>query len=256
MKYEEYLLSKLYECRDALDFNDYEINIAIERSFRMPKNPTGLLFIIKNLPGNYIYNIKTQPIQIIVYSELNDMTVAMQILDLFSKRYNNTSFEGDEGLYKQNYDSVVTLRPMLQSEAGFRASLYCYGTYVICEDVADVKDLLWYNSTTEEYEDIKYISAGFGYAAVLDTQKVAGTEISTSQKKEAGITLSINLPQTTNNFCKLIDKVMFGAVSGNTDFKFKFTLNGENYEITYKLSEASLPHNKVDAPTLQLSFSR
>jgi len=42
MKYEEYLLEKLYECRDALGFENYKINIALERSFRMPKEPTTL----------------------------------------------------------------------------------------------------------------------------------------------------------------------------------------------------------------------
>jgi len=261
MKYEDYLLEKLYECRDALGFEDYQINIAIERSFRMPKNPTGLLFVIKNLPGNYIYNIKTQPIQIIVYSELNDMTVAMQILDLFTKRYNNSSFtDDDNNLIKQTYDTVVTLRPMIQSEIGYRASLYCYGSYVVCEGVADVQDFKWYNddsTATDKNESIDYVKASFAYTAVLDTQKVSGQQISTSQKKEAGAVLTMVIPQTDTNFCKKINSIMMGGSSGNVDFKFSFVLNGVTYtQIVYKLHEVTLTTAKTDAPGLQISFSR
>jgi len=183
------------------------------------------------------------------------MTVVMQILDLFTKNYNNHAFQSDEGLIKETYDTVVTLRPMIQSETGYRASVYCYGSYVICENVADITDFKWNNN--DVLEDIDYIKATFVYSAVLDTQKISGQEISTSQKKEAGATLSLVIPQTNSNFCKLINKIMFGSEPGNTDFKFSFSLNGIAYtNVVYKLDNSTLATAKTDAPGLQLTFTR
>lgn len=254
--YENYLLSELNQARVSLGFEDYKIKIAVERSFKMPSKPDGklLFFVIKNLTGSYIFDtIHTQPVQIICYSEINSMTVAMQVLDYFVKNHNNTSFYDDEdNLIKQNYDTVVTLRPMIPSEVGFKASLYCYGTYVVNENIADIKNLTYMG------ELVPYTSLGIGYSAVVNTTKVSGEELSTSLKQEAGLVLSITIANYKNNsFCEDVNDVMMGINSGNMQFKFSFDLNTQCYiDLPFILTSATFSTDRENAPTMQLTFTR
>lgn len=251
--YEDYLLNELNIAKASLGFDDFNIKISSERSFRMPSQTDGkiLLFIIKRLTGPYVFNVKTQPIQIICYSEINSMSTGMQILDLFTKTHNNLSQIIDNELVKQNYDTVVTLRPLLPSESGFKASVYCYGNYVVCSDLADITNFNW-NSKT-----VNYLTLGIGYSAVLNTTKKSGEEISTSLKQEAGLILSMSLMNDNSDFCKMVNKVMLGTESGNTEFLFNFTLNGVVYSnIAFILTNSSFTTNRTDAPALQLTFTR
>lgn len=252
--YENYILNQLNIAKASLGYDDYIIRVSSERRFKMDKTDKTLIFIIKRLTGSYVFNIKTQPVQIICYSELNTMTVGMQILDLFTKNHNNESFTLDSDYIKQNYDTVVTLRPMIQSEVGFKASLYCYGSYVICDGIADLEDLQWLNASSV-YKDINYITAGIGYAAVLNTTKVSGETISTSEKQEAGLTLSISIMNDNSDFCKKVNSIMLGGT--HSKFTFSYKMNGTTYTgVQFVLSQATFTTNKTDAPGLQLTFTR
>lgn len=269
--YTEYLLNELNISKAALKFDDFKIRVYEERSFKMPREGNTLVFIVKKLTGSYVFNIKSQPVQIICYSELNTMQVALQILDYFAKTHNNHSFtatweekdEDDEvvsysGLCKEDYDTVVTLRPMIDAETSFKASLYCYGSYTIIEGLSDLEGIkFWYGSGASAYESIHYISASIGYSAVLNTTKVSGQEISTSIKQEAGMVLTMRLMSDDSIFCSVVRQVMAGLDSGNTKFRFGFEPDfGAVLQMDFVLSNATFSTDRVAAPILELTFTR
>jgi hypothetical protein len=258
LKYCDYLLEELNKTKSELHFDDVKIIVAPERSFKMPKEENVLLFIVKQLTGKYTLNTKTQPFQIIVYSELNTFHIAQQILELFVFNHKNGSpdstFTENGVLIKQDYDTPVALRQFIASETSFKASFYCFGNYVECENLQDIKNVKYnkYGAIT----DINYITASIAYGAVLNTTKASGEEISTSMKQEAGMTIQMTLMNDSSDFVKDINKVMLGVLSGNTPFRIAFTLNDVNYSENFILTDASFNTDRVNAPGLNVVFTR
>ena len=263
MDFETYLKQELYTIAVQELGLDNKIEVVNFRSFKMPEDKSTFLFVIKYLTGNYIGGIKTQPVQIFVYSELNEISNAYLILDYFSKKYNNYQDIINSEFIKINFDTPVSMRNFIQSEEGYRASVYVFGTIITCENVLDIKSIslnnedLTVNDETLKFGEIEYLSASFGYTAVLNTTKIKGVQLSTSIKQEAGLTLNLTMMNKENDFCKLINYIMFGDVTGNYEFNFMFTKNnGTTQSVSMKLESISLPTNKTAAPSLTLNFRK
>ena len=258
MDFKEYLLDELYAISVELGL-DKKIHVAEWRSFKMPDDKNDLLFVIRYITGSYVGNIKTQPLQVFCYSELDDMTSAYMILDAFSKKHNNYQTTINGNFIKMNFETPVSMRNFIQSETGYRASVYAFGTYVECEGVDDYKKIEINLGEDDEDDlfDIPYLSASLGYGAVLNTTKLSGQALNSSIKQEAGLTLVITLMNTKNDFCDLIHDIMFGEESGNYTFRFILTKNDDTTdEINMKLESVIFPTDKTSAPTLTLNFRR
>ena len=411
MDFKEYLLNELYRITEELGL-DKKIHVAEWRSFKMPDDKKDLLFVIRYITGSYVGDIKTQPLQVFCYSELDDMTSAYMILDAFSKKHNNYQVTIDGSFIKMNFETPVSMRNFIQSETGYRASVYAFGTYVECEGIDDIKSIKWRNNDfnlapfltnfstftydssvpstptsyhnlannrmykvsyrlfgpedyvfwdenenplnfkltifdkrnniviwrttvlfctytenednhiiltyddettektldlgtnpdndykfmveppaghdsfiqdsetlTQQYledyfyevyngsiynlpdemfeEDIPYLSGSFGYAAVLNTTKVTGEQISKSIKQEAGLTFTMTLMKTTSEFCQYVESIMLGDRTGNSDFYFTFTkTDNSRFTLILKLEQVTLPTDKTSAPNLTLMFRR
>lgn len=255
MDFKQYLLDELYAIAKELGL-DNKIEVAEWRSFKMPEDKTDLLFVIRYITGNYVGDIKSQPVQVFCYSELNDMQSAYMILDSFSKKHNNYQTSYNNNFIKLNFETPVSMRNFIQSEEGYRASVYVFGTYIECEGSSDYKSIELLRENKDP-ENIPYLGATLSYTAVLNTTKMSGQQLSKSLKQEAGLTLAMNLMNTNSDFCKDLRDIMRGIKAGNTDFNFKFTTNDDEvYTINFKLESVTLPSDKTSAPMLQLSFRR
>lgn len=251
MDFKNYLLNEMYRIAGGLGLEN-KIEVAEFRSFKMPDDKTTLLFVIRYITGNYVGDIKTQPIQVFCYSELNDMQTAYMLLDEFSKTHNNYQTEIDGNFIKMNFETPVSMRNFLQSETGYRASVYAFGNYIECEGVSDITSI-----TYDSGKEVNFLSASLGYAAVLNTSKVSGDELNKSIKQEAGLTMTINLMHTNSDFCQDIDDIMYGDSDGNQSFDFVLTkTDGTTKAISMKLDSATFPISKTAAPTLTLIFRR
>lgn len=251
--YENWLLNALYDCAAQLEL-ECKIEVSSERSFSMPDDKSTLLFIVKKLSGSVLWDaIKVQPVQIVCYSEMNTMTMATQILDLFTKVYNNNSFSEDSALIKQTYDTVVTLRPFVQTDNSFRASLYTYGSLTIMEGIADVTDFEWYNNNIHNWEPIKPISVALSYTCVPNLQKSSGSNLSTTESQEATLTITLSVLQRQNDFCKLVNFISQG-LSKQRKFGFRYKLQGQTIYQNAIMTTHGLTSTSVDAPALSLVF--
>lgn len=268
MEFKEYLLNELYSIAQENGIEN-EINVAEYRSFKMPDNKEDLLFVIKPITGGYVGGVKTQPLQIFCYSQLNNMQSAYLLLDTFAKKHSQfqmvENYIDDEqnqhsDFIKMNFDTPVSMRNFIQSEEGYRASVYCFGTIIICPDIRDISKIEYYVRTegsTDIYENIEFLDATLSYGAVLNTTKYAGQELSVSIKQEAGLTLSMTLVNKYNLFCGAVNNVAYGIVAGNTNFRFKITqTSGSIRYVDMKLENAICPSSKTAAPTLTLTFRK
>ena len=146
------------------------------------------------------------------------------------------------------------MRNFIQSEIGYRASVYSFGSYIECED-AIIINKIEYEYATNKFFEIPFISASLNYTAVLNTVKFSNQQLSQSMKKEAGLSLVINLVDSDNGFCTMVRAILYGNNPGNTDFKFRITDN-DTHSITMKLETAILPTDKQSAQLLQLTFRK
>lgn len=265
MKYENYLLDELNKVRADLKLNEVTIKVIPERSFKLPKEQNVLLFVVKKLTGAFVLNVKTTPVQVICYSELNTFSIAQQICEYFVKLHHQESFhdtienekgEEVEALIKQDYDTPVMLRAILPTDIGFKASMYFFGSYTICEGIADIKNIyMAYRSGVQtRWEEVKYIDTSITYAAVVNTNKVRGQELSTSLKQEAGLTLNMTIMNNDSRFCQRVNSIMLGESSGNSKFRLRFELNGTTYTKDFTLDNASLSVDRVSAPGLAVTL--
>ena len=253
MKYEDYLLDELNKAKSELGLDNIKIKVVPERSFKLPKDQNILLFVVKQLTGNFVLSVKTTPVQVICYSELNTFDIARQICEFFVKLHHQESFRNeDDVLIKQDYDTPVILRPLLPTDIGFKASMYFFGSYTTCNNIADIKNIAmrYRQGIQPRWEDIEYIDASISYAAVLNSNKVRGQEISTSMKQEAGLTLQLSIMNNNSRFCQKVNSVMLGGISGNEEFTLRFDLNGITYIKTFRLDNVTLSVDRVSAPGL------
>lgn len=253
--FEDYLYQQLYT--DGL-----KIEIAKEHSFKTPEDQDTMLVVIKRLTGTYLGNILSQPVQIFIYSNINNMQVAFNLLDSFAKSHNNIQFKVDGLLLKFNFDSPVALRNFINAEEGYRASVYCYGIYVTCENLQDI-DSIYMDTDDNEWIPVPFLSASLAYSAVLNTTKISGQELSTSIKQEAGLGLTLTVIATDDN--PLVHDaliLMMGLSSGNKEFKLRISFINDLYvgqqpeDITkiFKLSEVAFSTDKQKAPSLNLTL--
>lgn len=252
MNYEEYLLNELY-----IIAPDEKFEIVEERSFKLPEDRNTMLVVVKRITGSYTGNILTQPIQIFIYTELNKMQDAFDILDTFSKTHNNwQSYIDSTTLLKQNFQTPVSLRNFVNAEEGYRASVYCYGVYVVAENLNDIQKIEL--SVTIDSKPVNipvnYLTASIGYAAVLNTTKISGQELSTSMKQESGLTLTLNLIHYNDYFNNVVDGIMAGNTSGNYDFVFILTYSSGAVTYHMKLDTAVFQTDKQNAPSFNLTF--
>ena len=253
MDFENYLLNELYTIANNNGITS-KIHVAEYRSFKMPDNPEDLLFVIRYITGNYVGDVKTQPLQIFCYCELNDMASAYLILDEFSKSHNNLQFKDGNNFIKMNFETPVSMRNFIQSETGYRASVYAFGTYIECAGSYDFENIS-VELNDEEVFNIPYLTATLGYAAVLNTTKMSGQQLNVSIKQEAGITLSMTLMNTNNDFCNKIRSIVKGVESGNYLFKFTFKEDEDNdFELDMRLESVTWPSDKTSASALTLTF--
>ncbi len=251
--YENWLLNALYGCANELGL-ECKIEISSERSFAMPEDKSTLLFIVKRLSGSVLFDsIKVQPVQIICYTEMSTMDKGMQVLDLFTKLYNNNSFTQDGVLIKQTYDTVVSLRPFVATENSFRASLYTYGSITSMNGIADISEVQWYDSDTGEWLDVKPITFGLSYVCAPNTQNVSNSNLSTTEPQDAALTISISLIQNDSKLVKTLNYIAVGLIK-QRKIKFRFKLQGTTIVHDTIMTTQGLTSTLTDAPSLSLVF--
>ena len=251
--YKEWLKNRLVECKNALDFKDYNIEVYNEQDYaknRSIKAKT-MTVIVKFLSSTMVFNVKTQPIQMLVITEENSISVANTILTSFAERY-NFKVEIDGSTYvKHMYATPAVLSNFNLIGIGLRTVLYVNTTLFILEDVMDITDL------EVDGEKIDAISATIGYTMTGDSQPFDSGYAKT-EKSFATFVMTVNVSCTKNAFTEKCVKIMnqSSEEKGNEDFVFNFKVGEIPFNnFVMKLVGATLSTAINNVPALQMSFS-
>lgn len=140
--YETKLKSYIVQAQNDSGMTDYLFEVCNEQIFVKKKtlDPNTIYVVVKYLSSTNTLNAVTQPIQILVSCEQNQIQ-ASQIV--FSKLVDSHNFEAviDGGTYiKQDYRQPVVLSNFNEVSYGYRTLMYISATLFIMENVMDIED--------------------------------------------------------------------------------------------------------------------
>ena len=236
---------------------NYDVNIIVATEVAYAKMqtfaPNTIYVVIKMLASNLTYNIKQQPLQIMVVSEQNRIDQTKDIMETFVTRNNWTS-SIENGVYtKQQYNSPVVISNFNEIGYGTRSLIYVNGLLQIMEDIIDIEE---FKIDTVEY---KPLGLGIAYQMSGNTQALSNTKIAVTEKNMSTLSVTFTLPLTASSFTNNVLAIMNETESGNKEFNvsLKFNTNPATTIITtMKLISASIETAPNQAPSLKIGLMR
>ena len=249
--------------------SDFTFEVCTEQAFVKIKklDPNTVYVVIKYLSSTNTLNAITQPIQLIVSCEQNQIQVSQIV---FSKLVVTHNFEAiiDSGTYiKQDYREPVVLSNFNDTSYGYRTIMYISATLFIMEDVTDISvtvdgvthdnsfSITTGTSAVPITEVVRPISFNMAYSMTPNTQQKSSEHISSSVKSVSTFSVSFVVPFTSNyNFLEKISNIMSGSVSGNLTFTVKFSLNDVSFDVPMKLVSCQMNTAINQVPGVQIGL--
>ena len=255
-KVKEYIAQAV---RDSGIGSEYTFEVCEEQMFvkKRTLEPNTIYVVIKYLSTTNTLNAVTQPVQLLIMCEQNQIQVSQIV---FSKLVATHNFEAildaETSTYvKQDYREPVVLSNFNEASYGYRTIMYISATLFIMEGVIDISNFK-IQVEEEDVEDVKTISCNVAYAMTPNTQPIPPSKIATSVKSVSTFSLSFAVPLTSAyNFIVRIAEIMAGSRTGNTDFKVSFTLGSVSFNnVPMKLVSSQVVTAINEIPSIQIGL--
>lgn len=122
--------------------NDFVFEVCTEQAFlKKQLEPSTIYVVIKYLSTTNTLNAVTQPVQLLVFCEQNQIQASQIIFRKFVESHNFEVIK-EPGIYvKQDYREPVVLSNFNEVSYGYRTIMYISGTLYIMEGIIDIDDL-------------------------------------------------------------------------------------------------------------------
>lgn len=264
--YESYLREKLNVINNTRGLG-LQIEIANEQAFMKYKSytPDTIYVVIKKLGTTYMYDVLTQPIQLMIFAEQNQFDKTKALIDEFTNTYNWLSetiagINGNFTYVKQQYSNAVVVNNFNVVGWGYRTMLYVTGDLAIMENVADVSATI--NNVVErgkilvDNHEVKPLTFNIAYTMTGNTQPTQQDKIATTMKTQATFSVAMSIQMVSSDFLNKILDITNGTTNGNEEFVFNFSINSKAYNIALKLTSCQITTSPNNIPTIQLGFMR
>ena len=255
--YETKLKSYIVQAQNDSGMTNYLFEVCNEQIFVKKKtlDPNTIYVVVKYLSSTNTLNAVTQPIQILVSCEQNQIQ-ASQIV--FSKLVDSHNFEAliDGGTYiKQDYRQPVVLSNFNEVSYGYRTLMYISATLFIMENVMDIEDFS-IKIGESDAESIKPISFVMSYSMTPNTQPIPPQRIATSVKSVSTFSVTLGVPLTSDyQFITVCNQIAAGIISGNTSFVVSFKLGSVEFNnVPMKLVSSQITTAINEVPALQIGL--
>lgn len=252
--YQNFIALELETIKQEKEY-DFNIIVATELAYAKTTTfaPNTIYVIIKMLASDLTYNIRQQPLQIMVVTEQNRIDQTKDLMETFVSRNNWTS-SIENGVYtKQQYNTPVVISNFNEIGYGYRSLIYINGILQIMEDIVDIEE---FKIDTIEY---KPLGLGISYQMSGNTQALSDTKIAVTEKNMSTLSLTFTLPLTKSTFTNDILKIIGEIESGNKNFAVSLKFNTDTPTIistTMKLISASIETAPNQAPSLKIGLMR
>ena len=271
--YEGLLERQLYSLQNELEITNYNFIVEKEQEFMKRKDlaPNTIYVLTRMLENDNSIGVDTQPVQVLVLTEQNEIEVSKSFFTEFAKRYNFKAYAenyAEDGeihniWVKQQYSDPVVLSNFNVVDYGYRSVLYIATNLYIMYDIVDLKEL--------KIDGTKYdvLNWNLSYNMTPNVQQTSGTNnfIAKSVKSVSSLAINFTIPPVES---LLLTKVLSivkeddatvpsgetdtTAYGGNENFSFNFKLG--TVEITKKMKLVLLEYETAinNIPAIRLGF--
>lgn len=260
--YKNWFRQKLIEIKADLGFNDFNIEVYNEQEYTKKEfiKENTISVVLKYLASSLIVQARTQPIQMLIMSEENSLSVANSIINKFCEDYNNYVYIEDTTYIKNIYSTPVVLNNFERVGTGYRSVLYVNATLIILENVIDIKDFkvrfMRNNGTYTSYTNLDPLSCSIGYSMEGDTEAFGGG-MSTTEKDFSTMVMTMNLACVSNDVITKCIEIMknTSTFKGNDVFYISFKIGTVAFDdFPFKLVSCSFTTAKNSVPSLAIGF--
>lgn len=206
--------------------SEYDFEVTTEQAFVKIKkyNPNTIYVVIKYLSSTNTLNAVTQPIQLLILCEQNQIQISQIVFSKFVEKHNFEAIIENGTYIKQDYREPVVLSNFNEVSYGYRTLMYISGTLFIMDDIMDVTNFTIAVGESA-VESVKPINFNIAYSMTPNTQPIPPDRLATSVKSLATFAITFTVPMISDySFLNDIAKIMSGDLSGNTDFVITFML--------------------------------
>lgn len=271
MDYLNWLQSTLTASAIACGYTSFVIKCWNERDIEQNE---GLLVVTENtinvvlkaLPNTISYYVQSNPYEITVISEANDIKGTQEILSYFTSTYNyyfqqlsekNSDNVTQLNTYKHAYSSAVLVDPYMQQGVTVRGIFLINANITVINNVADI-----YSSDgvlgSITVNGVDYKLTSFSFAYVMNPNvSVAGnvSDLSTTIAQNGSFSLSIGTPCVSSSLVTSAITQALGGLSSNTAYNVAFSVGGISFNNIMRLASVSFTSSPDDAPVLALGFT-
>lgn len=249
--YEDYLAEKLSLLQAEMELSDFKFFVEEEQMFVKHGGileEKAIYCVVKYMSSTLEIGSKTQPIQVIILTEQDSLSVAKAIFDKFAADY-NWKVESSQGEFvKQQHSTPVVLSNFNEAAYGYRSVMYMSSTLYITENIADVTEL------KVDGEDVTPVTFSLNYSMTPNSQQMSDRPISQSVKSVSSLSIAMVIPCLRSAFLYKITDIMSEEVFGNENFYFSFKIGGVEFSNRMKLISAQMISAPNQIPSLQLGF--
>lgn len=240
---------------DYAYFKDYNIVISKEQFFVKTQQikPNTIFIVVKFSASSINFAQTVLPVNFTVMSEANGVEAAQKLLLAYVHKYNLASTED----MNQVYESPVVSSNFTKVFDGFRSVLYVNGFLLLSKN-ANYLTIKYFNSETNEYENVNLITTHFNSNFMLDSQPFYHTNnFSESISKVGTITFSATTYMVDD--IKLVNDaldVSLGFTSNDYPFNCELSFkNGKKLQKKFKLVTFDYQGNLGEIPVISMTFT-
>ena len=268
--------NQIYAMMAEFGYEAADFEISDEQSFAKKKDlrPKTVYVLTRALQNDIGIGVDTQPLQMLVLTEQNEIERTKGFFAEYAKRYNFDAFTEDYSdggasytrYVKQQYTEPVVLSNFNAVSYGYRSVLYMSATFLVLDRYVDLHGL------TIDGESVTPLSASLSYGMSPNTQQLSTGYISRSVKSMSTLSLTIDVPVLED---ALFDKAMAiiaetddastdvdeddqvvdpTSYGGNENFYVSFYVGSKLIEKRMKLTVFEFTHAVDSIPTMHIGF--
>jgi hypothetical protein len=274
MDYLTWLHDALHASQINTNTTDLIIKIWNERDFEQSQgtlSPTEktVNIILKALANDISYYVTTQPYEISVWSEANDIQETQALLNDFVDKNNflqqalsekSSSGVSQLNIYKHSYSSPIMLDPFEEQGTVIRAMFLISANVVEITNVSDVSSsnnvrgsiTITTNGTTADY---KLLSFSLSWVANPSTRMAGNVELASTINEGAVLSLTSGFPSIADSLNETVLSQMAGDISSDTIYEISFYINKQLFHGNFKLQNSAFSTSPDGVPSIILGWS-
>jgi len=269
MDYIKWLHDALHASQVNTNTTDLVIHIWNERDFEQaqgtlaPKEKT-VNVIVKSLANDISYYVITQPYEISVWSEANDIQETQALLNDFVNANNflqQALTESNNGvsqlnIYKHSYSSPIMLDPFEEQGTVVRAMFLISADVTEIQNVADIKSSNGvYGSITINGTDFLITNFSFSMVSNPNTRMINNVELASTIIEGSVVSIAFTVPCVVNDFTTDVFTQMKGDLTSDSAYEVSFSIGNVSFDYQMKITSTGFSTQPNAVPSLVVGMA-